>query len=51
MHTAELLVPDPSPFHVEVAISKLKKYKLPGGDQISGKLSQAGGETLLSEIR
>jgi hypothetical protein len=29
IHTAELLVPDPSPFEVEIAILKLKRYKLP----------------------
>jgi hypothetical protein len=33
------------PFEVEIAAVKLKKYKLPGSDQI-----QAGDETLLSEI-
>jgi hypothetical protein len=34
IHTAELLVPDASPFEVEIAISKLKRYKSPGSDQI-----------------
>jgi hypothetical protein len=29
IHTAELLVPDPSSFEVEIAIAKLKNYKLP----------------------
>jgi hypothetical protein len=38
IHTAELLVPDPSPFEVEIAIGKLKKYKLPGSDQILAEL-------------
>jgi hypothetical protein len=28
LHTLELLVPDPSPFEVAIAITKLKKYKL-----------------------
>jgi hypothetical protein len=28
----------------------LKRYKLPGSDQILAKLIQAGGETLLAEI-
>jgi hypothetical protein len=32
IHTAESLVPDPSPFAVEVAIAKLKRYKSPGSD-------------------
>jgi hypothetical protein len=27
MHTAELLVPDPSHFEVEIATAKLKRYK------------------------
>jgi hypothetical protein len=50
MHTAEPLVPEPSPFEVEIAIVKLKKYKSPGSDQILAELIQAGGETLQSEI-
>jgi hypothetical protein len=33
MHTAEQLVPDPSPFEDEIAIATLKKYKLPSSDQ------------------
>jgi hypothetical protein len=32
IHTAELLVRDPSPFEVEIAISKLKKCKSPCSD-------------------
>jgi hypothetical protein len=32
IHTAEPLVPDPSPFEVEIAIAKLKRYKFPGCD-------------------
>jgi hypothetical protein len=50
IHTAEPLVPEPSPFEVEIAIAKLKKYKSPGSDQIPAELIQAGGETLQSEI-
>jgi hypothetical protein len=50
IHTAEPLVPEPSPSEVEIAIAKLKKYKLPGSDQIPAELIQAGGETLQSEI-
>jgi hypothetical protein len=34
IHTAEPLVPDPSPFEVKIAIAKLKKHKSPGGDQL-----------------
>jgi hypothetical protein len=32
IYTAEPLVPDPSPFEVEIAIAKLKRYKSPGSD-------------------
>jgi hypothetical protein len=48
--TAESLVPDPSPFEVEISITKLKMYKSPGCDEIPAYLIQAGGETLQSEI-
>jgi hypothetical protein len=48
IHTAEPLVPDPSCLEVEIAITKLKKCKSPGSDQISAEPIQAGGETLLS---
>jgi hypothetical protein len=51
MHTPEPLVPMPSPFEVEIAITKLEKYKSPGIDQILAELIQAGGETLHSEIQ
>jgi hypothetical protein len=50
MRTAEPLVPKPSCFEVEIDIKKLKKYKLPGTDQIPAELIQAGGNTLRSEI-
>jgi hypothetical protein len=50
VHTAKTFVPDPSPFEVEIAIEKLKKYKSPGSDQILAELIQAGGETLWFEI-
>jgi predicted nucleic acid-binding protein len=50
IHTAELLVPDPSHFEVELASAKLKKYKLSVSDQILAELIQAGSETLWSEI-
>jgi hypothetical protein len=33
---------------VEIAIAKLKKFKLPGSDHILAELIQAGGEALLS---
>jgi hypothetical protein len=35
IHTAEPFVPDPSAAEVEVAIRKLKRYKLPRADQDS----------------
>jgi hypothetical protein len=45
IHTAELLVPDPSPFEVEIAIEMLEEYKLSDSGQILAELIQAGGET------
>jgi hypothetical protein len=38
IHTAEPFVPEPSATEVEVAISKLKRYKAPGSDQIPAEL-------------
>jgi hypothetical protein len=37
VHAAEPLVSGPRLLEVEIAISKLKKYKLPGTDQIPGR--------------
>jgi hypothetical protein len=50
IHTAELLVSDPSLFEIEIAIAKLKRYNSPGSDQTPAELIQAGGEKLRSEI-
>jgi hypothetical protein len=50
IHTAEPIVPDPSPFEVEIAIRKLVRNKSPSSNQIPAELIQAGGETLRSEI-
>jgi hypothetical protein len=50
IHTAEALVPGPSHLEIEISIVKLKKDKSPGSDQISAKLYQARGETLVSVI-
>jgi hypothetical protein len=50
IHTAEPLVGDLSPFEIEIAIAKLKRYKSPGSDQIPAELNQAGGEILRSNI-
>jgi hypothetical protein len=36
--TAEPLVSGHSPFEVEIAIAKLKRYKLPGSDQTPAEL-------------
>jgi hypothetical protein len=38
IHTAEPLVPDRSPFEVEIAIAKFQKYKSSGSDQIPAEL-------------
>jgi hypothetical protein len=50
IHTAEPLVPDPSPFEVEIVTARLKRYETRGNDEISAELIQAGGEILWSEI-
>jgi hypothetical protein len=47
IHRAEPLVADPRAFEVEIAIAKLKKYKLPGSDEIPAELIQV---SLLSAI-
>jgi hypothetical protein len=38
IHTAQPLVPDPSTFEVEIAITKLERYKSPGSGQIPAEL-------------
>jgi hypothetical protein len=50
IHTAEPVVPDPSPFEVEIPIEKLKTYKSSGSDQIPSELIQEGSEILRSKI-
>jgi hypothetical protein len=50
IHTAELLMPEPSLIEVEIAVGKLKSYKSQGTDQIPAEMIKAGGETLYSEI-
>jgi hypothetical protein len=50
IHTAELLVPAPSAFEVEMTIEKLRKHKSPGTDQIVEELIKAGGRIIYSEI-
>jgi hypothetical protein len=46
IHTTEALVRGLSP-EVEIAVVKLKKYKLPGSDEIPAQLIETGGKTLL----
>jgi hypothetical protein len=50
VHIAGPLVPGPSRLEVEIAITKLKKYKSPGSDQIPAELIQAIGKLLLSAV-
>jgi hypothetical protein len=50
IHTAELLVPEPSVSEIEVAIDNLKSHKSPGIDQIPAELIKAGGRTISCEI-
>jgi hypothetical protein len=50
IHTAELLIPDPSTFEVETVTAKFKKYKWPGSHKILSELIQAECKTLKSEI-
>jgi hypothetical protein len=47
IHTAEPLVPEPSPFEFELAIEKLKSHKSPATDQIPAELIKAGSRTIL----
>jgi hypothetical protein len=39
-------VPEPSAAEVEVTIRKLKRYKVPGSDQIPAELIAAGGKNI-----
>jgi len=50
IHTAELLVPEPSAFEAESAIEKLKSHKSPGTDQIPAEFIKAVGRTIRYEI-
>jgi hypothetical protein len=38
IHTAEALGPGSSHLEIEIAVAKLKKYKLPSSDQILAEL-------------
>jgi hypothetical protein len=48
-HVAEPLVPEPSTFRVEIAVTNLRGYKLPYIDWILTELIQAGGNSLHSD--
>jgi hypothetical protein len=50
IYSAESLVPDPSPFEVEINISNLKSYKSLGSDQNTAELNKAGCEILHSNF-
>ena len=39
VHTSEPVLPEPSAFHVELAIEKVKSYKSPGINQILVELT------------
>jgi hypothetical protein len=43
MHVTEPLVPEHNSFEVEIAIGKLKRYKLADVDEILTELIKAGG--------
>jgi hypothetical protein len=51
IHTAKPLVPDLSPFEVEILIAILKSYNSPGRDQIPAELIQAGEKILRFKIQ
>ena len=50
IHTAELLVPEPSNSEVELAIDKLKSHKSQGIVEIPAEPIKAGGRTICLEI-
>jgi hypothetical protein len=49
-HTAEPVVPEPSPKEVEIATAKLKRYQSPSRDQIPAEMIQSEGEILRAKI-
>jgi hypothetical protein len=50
IHTAELLVPEPSALEIELAIEKLRSHKSPGINQIPAELIKARGRTIRCTI-
>ena len=49
-HTAQLLVPEPSAFEVELVIENLKSHKSPGIVQIQAELIKEGGKKIRYQI-
>jgi len=50
IHTAKLLVHEPSAFEVQLAIEKLKSHKSRGIHQMPAELIKAGGRKICYEI-
>jgi hypothetical protein len=50
IHTADLLVPEPSVSEIELVIEKLKSHKSPDIDQTPREIIKAGGRTIICEI-
>jgi len=50
IHTAKLLVPEPSASEIEMAVDKLKRHRSPGIDQIPAVLIKAEGRKIRSEF-
>jgi hypothetical protein len=50
MHTADLLIPEPSKFEVESDIAMLRRYKSLSSGQILAKLIETEDEMIWSDI-
>jgi hypothetical protein len=50
IHSAEAIIPEPSPLETGIRTAKLKRHIYPGTEQIPAELFQAGFETLRSKI-
>ena len=50
IHTAELIVPEPSTAELELDNDKLKRHKSPGINEIAAEMFKAGGRTISLEI-
>jgi len=51
LHATEPLLPEPTAFHVELAIEEVKSHKSPDIVQIPAELIKAGGRTIGIEIQ